>query len=76
MAIKVSKEIESQIMKIRDSGKTNMFATNEVQVIANEMGFYQLVIWIEDNRTEYAKGILHGFEIEETNETSSQEQQE
>ena len=39
---------------------TNMFDTNMVQVIANEMKFYELVIFIEEHKGDYAKFILTG----------------
>jgi small nuclear ribonucleoprotein (snRNP)-like protein len=52
-----------------------MFDIPRVQVIADAMNFYHLVIWIEDNKADYVKGILHGFE-EEENETLSQKQPE
>lgn len=38
----------------------NMFDTNMVQVIANEMKFYELVIFIEEHKGDYAKFILTG----------------
>lgn len=37
-----------------------MFDTNMVQVIANEMKFYELVIFIEEHKGDYAKFILTG----------------
>ena len=37
-------KIKEQILAVRDTGLTNMFDTSAVQVIANEMGFYELVI--------------------------------
>ena len=52
--------IKQQILAVRDTGLTNMFDTSAVQVIANEMGFYELVIYLEDHRREYAHFILTG----------------
>ena len=37
-----------------------MFDTNMVQVIADEMKFYELVIFIEEHKGDYAKFILTG----------------
>ncbi len=37
-----------------------MFDTNAVQVIADEMEFYELVVFIEEHRDEYAHLILTG----------------
>lgn len=52
--------IREQVLAVRDTGRTNMFDTNAVQVIANEMEFYELVIFIEEHRDEYAHLILTG----------------
>ena len=52
--------IRKQILAIRDTGRTNMFDTIEVQRIAYEMDFFELVVWLEDHRTEYVSFILHG----------------
>ena len=41
-------KIKEQILAVRDTGLTNMFDTSAVQVIANEMGFYELVIFLEE----------------------------
>ncbi|MCD7812344.1 MAG: DUF5049 domain-containing protein [Ruminococcus sp.] len=53
-------KIREQVLAIRDTGRTNMFDTNAVQVIANEMKFYELVVFIEEHRDEYAHLILTG----------------
>lgn len=53
-------KIREQIMAIRDSGRTNMLDTNMVQIIANEMNFFELVIFIEEHRKEYLHFIFTG----------------
>lgn len=53
-------KIRKQILALRDTGRTNMFDTNAVQVIANEMHFYELVIFIEEHKKEYGNFILTG----------------
>ena len=62
MRLRVSSEIKEQIDKIRESGRTNMYAAEEVMVIADEMGFSELVCWIEENKLRYIEGIIRGFE--------------
>jgi len=52
--------IKKQILAVRDTTLTNMFDVNMVQRIANDMGFYELVIYLEDHRREYAHFILTG----------------
>ena len=55
--------IREQIMTIRATGLTNMFDVSMVQRIANDMGFYELVIFLEDHRKEYAHFIMTGEDI-------------
>lgn len=50
--------IKKQILAVRDTALTNMFDVNMVQRMANDMGFYELVIYLEDHRREYAHFIL------------------
>lgn len=44
--------IREQIMTIRATGLANMFDVSMVQRIANDMEFYELVIFLEDHREE------------------------
>ena len=53
-------KIREQIMEVRASGKANMCDCNAVQVVANEMQFYELVIYIEEHREAYFHFILTG----------------
>jgi hypothetical protein len=53
-------KIKNQILDIKNSGLTNMFDTYFVQRIANDRGFYALVIFIEEHRKEYVHFILTG----------------
>lgn len=59
----MTETIRRQIMAVRDSGEANMLDTRMVQYIANREGFYELVIYIEDHRKEYAHFIFTGEEI-------------
>ena len=52
--------IKKQILAVRDTALTNMFDVNMVQRIANDIGFCELVIYLEDHRREYAHFILTG----------------
>ena len=56
----MTEKIKEQILAVRATGRTNMFDTKRVQMIANEMRFYELVIFIEEHKGEYAKFILTG----------------
>lgn len=52
--------VKEQILEIRGTSKTNMFDWKTVQAIANRRGFYELVIYLEEHRKEYANFILTG----------------
>ena len=58
----MNEKIVSQIRDIRDSGRVNMFDIPAVQRMAFEMGFYELVCFIEENRAAYVRFILTGEE--------------
>ena len=53
-------KVRDQILAVRATGRTNMFDTNAVQVIADEMRFYDLVVFIEEHKDKYAHFILTG----------------
>lgn len=58
--VKVQDDIIRQIIKVRDTGLTNMFDTNSVQRIAYEMGLYELVMFIEDDKKAYINIVING----------------
>ena len=53
-------KIREQILAVRKTGRTNMFDVHVVLRIANEMRFYELVIFLEEHRSEYVRFILTG----------------
>lgn len=53
-------KVKEQILAIRATGRTNMFDVPMVQYIANEMRFYELVVYLEEHRPEYVHFILTG----------------
>lgn len=61
----MTETIRKQIMAVRATGESNMLDTRMVQIIANRMGFYELVIYLEEHRKEYANFILTGTAGEE-----------
>lgn len=56
----MKEKIKEQIIAIRDSGITNMFDLNRVQYEANQLEFYELVIFIEDEKEKYIQFIMTG----------------
>ncbi len=56
----MNEKIKEQILSIRDSGVTNMFDLNRVQYEANQQRFYELVIFIEENKEKYVQFIMTG----------------
>ena len=56
----MNEKVVSKIMDIRNSGQVNMFDVPSVQRMAFEMGFYELVCFIEEDRAAYVRFILTG----------------
>ena len=56
----MNEKIKEQILKIRAGGKTNMFDVLAVQRLAFESGYYELVNFIEENKSSYINFILTG----------------
>ena len=56
-------KVFQQLMDIRDSGLTNMFDTNMVQRLAYDRDYFELVMYIEDHKKEYAHFIMSGREV-------------
>lgn len=54
--------LKEQILAVRDGGEVNMLDAYGVQYIANECGFYDLVVFIEERRRDYARFIMTGDE--------------
>jgi len=53
-------KVFSQVMEIREGATCNMMDTIAVQRAAYEKGFYELVLFIEEHKAEYARFILTG----------------
>ena len=56
----MTEKIKEQILKIRDTGLTNMFDTTAVQRLAFEREFFELVMFIEEHKKEYVRFIIYG----------------
>lgn len=53
-------KVKEQILAIRETGLTNMFDIHTVQRIASEMEFWELIIFLEENKADYEQFILTG----------------
>ena len=58
--IPMTDKIREQILAVRKTGRTNMFDVPIVQRLANKYGFYELVIFLEENSAAYIHFILYG----------------
>ena len=58
----MTNKVREQILTIRNTGLTNMFDVNTVQRMANEMNFFELVVFLEEHRDKYVRFILTGEE--------------
>ena len=56
----MTEKIREQILAVRETGRTNMFDVPMVQNIANEIRLYELVIFLEEHRSEYVHFIFTG----------------
>ena len=56
----MTEKIRQQILAVCATGRTNMFDIHAVQRIAHEMQLYELVIFLEEHRSEYVRFILTG----------------
>ena len=56
----MDEKVKEQILAIRDTGLTNMFDVTAVQRLAYDRGYYELALYLEDHRKEYAHFILTG----------------
>ena len=58
----MDEKIKEQIIIIRDSGVTNMFDIPKVEREAFGHGFYELVMYIKNQKADYTHFILYGEE--------------
>jgi hypothetical protein len=58
----MNETVKKQILEIRDTGLTNMLDIPMVQRLAFDRNYYELVLFLEDHRKEYAHFILTGEE--------------
>ena len=49
----MTKEIFQQLLAVRDSGYCNMFDPKAVQRYAYDHDWYELVVYIDENKKEY-----------------------
>lgn len=56
----MDEKAKEQILRIRDTGLTNMFDLPCVQRLAFDRGYYELVLFIEEHRGEYVRFIMTG----------------
>lgn len=64
MAVKVSAKVLETLEEIREEGATNMLDWRTVQYLADKMGCFETVMWIQDNSKDYCRGVFEGFEAE------------
>lgn len=55
-------KIKADVLKVRDTGRTNMFSIHDVQRIAYELELSDLVMYLEEKKNwkEYTQFILTG----------------
>jgi hypothetical protein len=63
--VKAPRAVIDGIETVRQTGRTNMMDRRMVQVIANELELWELVIWLEDHPKDYGRGLFQGFQVDE-----------
>ena len=58
----MDQKVREQILDIRSSGKTNMLDLPMVQRLAYEADYFELVLFLEDHKSEYIHFIFYGDE--------------
>ncbi len=58
----MNEKVKEQLLAVRETGLTNMFDLNAVQRIAYDIDFFELVNFIEKNKSAYVRFILTGDE--------------
>ena len=58
----ITDELKEQILKVRDTGRTNMLLFTSVQKIAYELELFDLVVFLDqkENRKAYVEFIING----------------
>lgn len=62
--VRLPATVAEQLEEVRQDGRCNMLDRPCVQAVANDLGHYELVVWIEDHQREYGRLIFRGFEVE------------
>ena len=56
----MSDTLVEQILAIRAGGKHNMFDIPAIQREASDLGYTELVVFLEENRDQYVRFIFSG----------------
>lgn len=62
--VKVPNNVLEGIEYVRKTGLTNMLAVDVVVSLCHEFDLHATGVWIGTHRTEYAQGVIEGFEPE------------
>ena len=63
--VRVPLEVFEGLEAVRVSGRVGMLDRYGVQRIAYQLGYHATVLWIEEHEAGYARGIVHGFAVEQ-----------
>lgn len=63
--VRLPAAVAEQLEEVRLDGRVNMLDRDGVPFIADDLGHYELVVWVEDHRRQYGRMILEGFEVED-----------
>ena len=61
----MKRKLYDDLMRIRATGLSNMFAIPDILIIARWMGYWELADWIEAHKARYIHFILTGEDDDE-----------
>ena len=64
--IVVSQAVKDAFEEVRDMGVCNMRNHRKVQAAMRDLGHFEGVVWIWDNRCNYDKAIMHGLTVDDS----------
>lgn len=59
--VEVSQTVLDQLKAIRRGGKHNMLDYDGVMAEAFANEYHELVVWMHENKKDYARGVFEGF---------------
>ena len=63
--MRIQKDVLEELEAVRRASRTDMLDIPTLRYVASETGKPALVVWIDKHESEYGRGLLDGFEVED-----------